>query len=183
MLSALIGHTGFVGSNIMLDHKFSHLYNTKNINTIHHRHYNLIVCSGTSAAKWYANLYPDDDLSNINSLIDNLETVTADKFILISTIDVYNDTQCEQNEDFMPAHSSTAYGTNRLYLENKIMKMFKNYQIIRLPGLFGPGLKKNIIFDAINNNLSEINTLSIFQWYDITDLYKDIIKYENNKAN
>ncbi len=58
---------------------------------------------------------------------------------------------------------------------------YKNYHIIRLPALFGKGLKKNIIFDLIhNNNINNINLNSKFQWYNLDWLKDDINIVINN---
>ena len=53
---------------------------------------------------------------------------------------------------------------------------------MRLPGLFGPGLKKNIIFDFLNNNdLEKIDSRSIYQFYPIVNLWNDIQLTLKNK--
>jgi hydroxypyruvate isomerase len=50
-----------------------------------------------------------------------------------------------------------------------------------LPALFGNGLKKNIIYDLINNNqLNNIQINSFFQWYDLNWLKYDIDIVLNN---
>jgi hypothetical protein len=47
--------------------------------------------------------------------------------------------------------------------------------IIRLPGLFGEGLKKNLVFDLLNNSTSEFTHMdSVFQMYYLANLWKDI---------
>ncbi len=47
--------------------------------------------------------------------------------------------------------------------------------VVRLPGLFGPGLKKNIIFDFLHGNaVDQINAASAFQFYDTRRLWRDI---------
>jgi hypothetical protein len=47
--------------------------------------------------------------------------------------------------------------------------------IVRLPGLVGPGLRKNLIFDFLNgNNLSAFDCRSIFQYYPMINLWHDI---------
>ena len=43
--NALIGYTGFVGGNILRQKPFKYLYNTKNIEDIKQKKFNLIVCS------------------------------------------------------------------------------------------------------------------------------------------
>ncbi|MDF3054482.1 MAG: pyridine nucleotide transhydrogenase, partial [Gammaproteobacteria bacterium] len=47
--------------------------------------------------------------------------------------------------------------------------------IVRLPGLAGPGLRKNVIFDFLNNNnLHSIESRGIFQFYPMVNLWYDI---------
>jgi hypothetical protein len=59
---ALVGYTGFVGSNFMQQHSFTSLFNSKNINEIADQQFNLLVCAGVSAVKWLANQEPENDL-------------------------------------------------------------------------------------------------------------------------
>ena len=162
-MNALIGHTGFVGSNIKNQKEFDYYYNSKNINDIVDKSFNTVVCSGVNSIKWFANSNPKKDYYNIYNLIDKLKTISFKKFILISTIAVYDN----------PANN--AYGRNRLYLENYVRNNFKNYLIVRLPGLFGKGLKKNIIYDLLNNNHIYLpNENSTLQYYSLDNIWKDI---------
>ena len=58
-------------------------------------------------------------------------------------------------------------------MENK----FPDHLIVRLPGLFGHGLKKNVIYDLIHRNQVEnIHPESAFQYYDLKHLTADIEK-------
>jgi sugar phosphate isomerase/epimerase len=174
--TALIGYTGFVGSNLHFDYRFTDIYNSKNISEIANKNYDCVVCAGISAKKWYANLHPDEDKKQIDDLIDILKTAKVNKFIFISTIDVYDQINIGLNEDYVNLGNTHAYGRNRLYAENSIKELFDDYCIIRLPGLFGFGLRKNIIYDYLNNNLKELSFESEFQWYDVADLIYDINK-------
>ena len=68
-----------------------------------------------------------------------------------------------------------AYGLNRRLLEKFVESHFSNYLIIRLPGLVGTGLHKNVIFDFLNkNNLHAIDSRAIFQFYPMFNLWFDI---------
>ena len=175
MKKALIGYTGFVGSNLK-DNTFEGLYNSKNIENIQNKHYNLIICAGVPAEKWRANKKPEKDLKNIRRLIKNLGKVTADEFILISTIDVYPKTINVDEDTLINKKLLNPYGSNRVLLEEFVQKKF-NSTIIRLPGLFGEGLKKNFIFDMVNKkNLDKTHQEGIFQYYSIERLSEDIIK-------
>ncbi|MFI5206247.1 MAG: pyridine nucleotide transhydrogenase, partial [Candidatus Paceibacterales bacterium] len=74
MGDALIGYTGFVGSNILAQRPFDLLYNSKNISDIANKNFNTVVCAGAPGTKWIANKNPEADLANIQNLINNLKT-------------------------------------------------------------------------------------------------------------
>lgn len=175
MADALIGHTGFVGSNILAQRKFEALYNSRNISDIQKRHFDLIVCAGAPGVKWLANKNPKKDKESIDNLISNLRGVETKRIILISTADVYpRPKQVYEDSpiDFSILHP---YGHHRLLLEQFVSEHFSAVHTIRLPGLFGPGLKKNFIYDLIHDNTLELTHYkSIFQFYDLNDLWRDI---------
>jgi hypothetical protein len=50
--SALIGHTGFVGSNLADQCNYSDCFNSKNISEMRGRSFDLVVCAGIQAKKW-----------------------------------------------------------------------------------------------------------------------------------
>jgi len=52
---------------------------------------------------------------------------------------------------------------------------FESHLIIRLPGLVGPGLRKNVIYDLQHgNDLHKVDHRSIFQFYPMVNLWSDI---------
>lgn len=175
MSSALVGYTGFVGSNILRGQTFDALYNSKNFEDIKNRNFDFLVFSGATATKWQSNANPDKDRQHIDGLIRNLETVSADRIVLISTIDVYKN-QVGANEDGPTFYSENhPYGMNRGRLEDFVKSKFKKSHIIRLPGLFGQGIKKNIIFDFIHRNqIEKVDSRGSFQFYNLDYLLHDI---------
>ena len=181
-MKAIVGYTGFVGSNMLQFYVFDNFYNSKNFEEARGKHFEEIIFCGIPAVKWFANKNPNEDTNIIENIKNILNTITCDKFILISTIDVYNNTSCSSNEEsqinFLINHT---YGKNRYLFEKYIEGKFENHFIIRLPALFGKGLKKNIIFDLINNNqIENIPLNSSFQWYNIDRLKNDIDIVINN---
>ena len=52
--ACLIGYTGFVGGNLARQYAFDDCYNSRNIEQIRGRSYDLVVCCGVSAVKWQA---------------------------------------------------------------------------------------------------------------------------------
>lgn len=172
---ALIGYTGFVGSNLSAQSEFTDLYNSKNFESMRGQHYDEVVCAGVSAVKWKANKKTEADWAGIKQLLDVLKTVTADRFILISTIDVYASTQGLDESFDCSSVENHAYGRHRLAVEAFCQSQFANCYVVRLPGLFGANLKKNVIFDLLNNNCLEmINPVSTIQYYDLKHLTADI---------
>src|SRR3954468_23314903 len=87
--SALIGYTGFVGSNLLRQRKFEDCFNSSNIDQISGRNFDIVVVAGARAEKWKANADPAGDLDNIESLIKALTRVNASRVVLISTVDVF----------------------------------------------------------------------------------------------
>ena len=175
MNRALIGYTGFVGSTLLGQTEFNFKYRSTNISDIQGRSFDMVVCAAAPAKKWYANQHPEEDASNIDLLMENLSHIKTDQFILISTVDVFKKPICVNENSLIETENLHPYGFNRFRLECFIKKHFENYLIVRLPGLVGHGLKKNIIFDFLNNNnLESIESRNIFQFYPMDKLWNDI---------
>jgi len=173
--SCLIGYSGFIGSNLAQQHTFSDLYRSTNIADIEGKSYDLLVCSGVSAVKWRANQAPEEDRAGIDRLLGPLSRVRAERVILISTVDVYPAIKDVDETFDCKSRPNHAYGTHRLYVEDTIKKLFPDNFIVRLPAVFGPGLKKNVIYDLIHDNgLDVIQPDSVFQYYDVTALWDDL---------
>lgn len=173
--SALIGYTGFVGSTLLRQTSFDRLYRSTNIDEIDHQHFNLVVCAGAPAQKWLANKDPESDSQKINGLIEHLKTVQCKTFVLISTVDVFKQPVAVNEKTVIDETDLHAYGLHRWRLEQFVMSHFSEHLIVRLPGLVGPGLRKNIIFDFLNqNNLNMIDSRGVFQFYPMVNLWYDI---------
>ena len=173
--SALIGSTGFVGGTLARQRAFTDGFNSKNFQDMRGRHFDEMVCAGVAAVKWKANREPEADRAGIAALEDVLRTVTAEKFILISTIDVYPQTVGADELTALGGIPNHAYGAHRLAFEDFCAARFPKCFIVRLPALFGAGLRKNILFDLLNDNCLEmINPDSSFQYYDLRELTRDI---------
>lgn len=174
MAHALIGYTGFVGGNINAQATFDDVYNTSNINDIDGKEYDLVVSAATYAEMWKINQDPEGDLAQINGLIGHLKNVKAKKLVLISTVGVYKNPNSSDEDTPIELEGLTPYGTNRHHLEQFVSENF-DALIVRLPGLFGEGLKKNVIFDLLNNNMVEkIHSEGVYQYYNLGNIWKDI---------
>lgn len=114
------------------------------------------------------------DRRNIDSLIAHLATVHCETFILISTVDVFANPTGVDEDTTVDKTGLHSYGLHRRLLEEFVEKNFARHLIVRLPGLVGPGLRKNIIFDLHNNNLSLIDSRAHYQFYPMVNLWYDI---------
>nr|VFJ98833.1 MAG: Nucleoside-diphosphate-sugar epimerase [Candidatus Kentron sp. LFY] len=175
MTRCLIGHSGFVGSTLLKQTRFDFLYRSINIGEINGKTFEMAVCAGAPAQKWIVNREPEADLQKINGLIARLKTIECKTFILISTVDVFKNSIDVDENTTVEERGLHAYGLHRRLLEKFVKNHFPNHLIIRLPGLVGPGLRKNVIFDFLNNNnLHAIESRGIFQFYPIVNLWYDI---------
>jgi len=172
---ALIGSTGFVGSNLASQFRFDDQFNSSNISKICYQEYDLVICAGIQAKKWWANQNESEDFAGINKLLESLKKVTAKQFVLISTVDVYPNPTGVDESSFINFSSNHAYGKHRFMAEEYIRSRFTNHLILRLPGLFGAGIKKNVIHDLLNNHeLEKINPEGVYQYYFLDNLKADI---------
>lgn len=172
---ALIGSSGFVGSTLLKQTTFSALYRSTTIQEIACQTFDTVVCAAAPAQKWIANRDPVADRQNIDRLIAHLKTVTCQNFILISTVDVFKTPIGVDEDTPVDEDGLHAYGLHRRLLEKFVQSHFKNHLVVRLPGLVGPGLRKNVIFDFLNdNNLHAIDSRGVFQFYPMVNLWWDI---------
>ena len=173
--SALVGHTGFVGGNLAAQRPFEACFNSKNVEEIAGRSFDLLAISAMPAAMWIANQNPDADRAVLDRLTSCLRQVRAERVVVLSTVAVYP-TPINVDED-TPIDSAvqTAYGRHRLMLEQFAAEQFPRSLAVRLPGLFGPGLKKNAIYDLLHDNeLHKVNAASVYQFYNLDRLWNDI---------
>jgi nucleoside-diphosphate-sugar epimerase len=172
--AALIGYTGFVGSTLLRQRRFDACFNSSNVEQIHGRSFDLIVCAGAPAEKWKANKEPERDLDNIERLTRALVGADAQKVVLVSTVDVFLNPVDVDEDSPTPMTALHAYGRHRRRLEQIVAGRFDAH-IVRLPGLYGPGLKKNIIYDFLHDNeVRKIDSRGVFQFYELRRLWADI---------
>ena len=149
-MKILVGHNGFVGSNLLNQTSFDAIFNSKNIEESFGLNPDFLIYSGVRAEKFLANSDPEKDFSIIENAINNIKKINPKKIVLISTVDVYPSPIFVDENSVIDNSNLHPYGKNRLYLENWIENNFNDYLILRLPALIGENLKKNFIYDIIN---------------------------------
>ena len=175
MTTALFGHTGFVGSNLRRAFDFDRLYNSANAHESAGQHFTLTVFSAARAEKWRANQDPALDEAHIAELGALLNSFTTDQLVLVSTVDVFRSPIAVDETTPIDTTELHPYGANRYWLEQIARQAQPNTLVVRLPALFGPGLKKNVIYDLLHdNNVDRIHRAGEFQYYNLAHLWKDL---------
>jgi hypothetical protein len=146
----LIGHTGFVGGALLRQTHFDACYNSANIAEITAARFGTLVCAAAPGSMLEANRAPERDKAAIDALTERLGRVTAERFVLISSIAVLADFAGGDDEGTEAFQQELAYGRHRRALEAFVEERFPAHVIIRLPALFGAGLRKNFLFDLLN---------------------------------
>ncbi len=147
---ALVGYTGFVGSNIYAKGTFDKVYNSKNIHEAYGTYPDLLIYAGMRAEKYLANSDPAADMELVRQAEENIEKIAPKQLVLISTVDVWKEPNGKTEADPIDTDGLQAYGLNRYYLEQWVRERWPNALIVRLPGLYGMNIKKNFIYDYIN---------------------------------
>lgn len=149
-MNALVGYTGFVGSNIYATGKIDKAFNSKNIERAYGLEPDLLIYAGLRAEKYLANNEPEKDMETIYQAQDNIAKIAPKKLVLISTIDVLKNPNGMDEDAKIKTDGLQAYGMNRYRLECWVRENYPDALIIRLPGLFGINIKKNFIYDYMN---------------------------------
>ena len=143
----LVGSTGFVGGNLAAKHAFAAVCHSTDIAAQFGAKPDLCVYAGVPAAMFLANADPDADLAVMAAARENLRKIAPKQLVLISSIAVYADSRGKDEQSPMTPDGLPAYGRNRLQLEQWVREDYPDALIVRLPALYGIGLKKNFLFD------------------------------------
>ncbi len=149
-MDILVGSTGFVGGNIAAAHRFRMLCHSKNISEAFGTNPDLLVYAGVPAEMFLANQNPDADREVTENAAENIQKINPKKLVLISTIAVLDNPVRAYESVRINKDRLSAYGRNRLALEEAAAEIIPDCHIIRLPALFGDGIKKNFIYDIIH---------------------------------
>lgn len=173
---ALVGWTGFVGGVLARQIQPVARFRSTDIEQLADADVDEIVCAGAPAEKWRANAEPEADWASISRLIDALRRSRARSCVLVSTVDVYADSRGADESRPVDTAQEQAYGRHRALLEEVVADHFPQAVVLRLPALFGPGLKKNLVYDLIHQPGARFaHQDSSFQFYDVRDLWGHVL--------
>ena len=178
-MNVLVGHTGFVGNNLYRYGSFELGVNSGSVREAYGTKPDLCVYAGLRAEKYLANQQPEKDWQMIEQAKENIRMIKPQKLVLISTIDVFKSPLAVYEDSAIDMDGLQPYGYNRRVLENWVRENYPEALIVRLPGLFGGGIKKNFIYDIINvipfmlseTKMGELSSqeAAIEEYYEIQD--------------
>ncbi len=149
-MNALVGCTGFVGSNLYEPGRFDVAFHSSDIQEAYGTTPDLLVYAGMRAEKYLANHAPEKDMELVCEAEENIRRIQPKKLVLISTIDVFKVPKGVDETAEIDTDGLHPYGYNRYCLEQWVRAHYPDALIIRLPGLFGKNIKKNFIYDYIH---------------------------------
>lgn len=158
---ALIGYTGAIGRKIYKVFEEADIgvdcFNTKNIEKIKGREYNVVICAAPTSYKFEVNNNIGNHYSKLKELQQGIKSVKTSHFILVSTQAIIQD-------------SNTAYGELHQMVVNAVLRHQKAYTIYLMDVLFSETLLKGMFHDLI-----------VKQWnYLTTDIIKKIPELEKH---
>ena len=144
----LVGSTGFVGGNLLAKHTFAAECHSSDITAQYGTRPDLCVYAGVPAAMFLANADPEADLAVMRAARENIRQIAPKRLVLISSIAVLADSRgVYEDSPAQDTEALPAYGKNRLQLERWVREDFPDALIVRLPALYGTGIRKNFLFD------------------------------------
>lgn len=192
----LLGAEGFLGKAISFTlekHKLKYTPITrKNYKRFVGKSCNILINSSTNSKKFLSETDFDYDYNEtVNNVLNSIKNFKFKKYILISSSDVYNEkNQLDKTKEnsIIDVSSLSNYAFNKYYAELLVQKKIKNWLIFRCGGLIGKGLKKNPIYDLLNNKKLFIDPKSKFQFIDTVEVAEIILviikrKIKNNIFN
>jgi nucleoside-diphosphate-sugar epimerase len=189
----IIGSNGFIGSNLLNEYIIDNNYNLvtidsreHNIDTYNDRTFDcLYFCSGNSKV-YLSNDNPRKCLEqSVLDLIDYLNLLKYNKFILLSSSVVYpNDIQNKLESMVININDLSPYGAHKLLAEYYVRKLASSHIIYRLTGVFGSGLKKNLLYDLKNkSNIFHVTPDSYIDFIEISCFAKTIKMLSHRLCN
>ena len=149
-MNALVGYTGFIGSNIYACGGIDAGFNSRNIKEAYGLRPDLLIYAGLRAEKYLANSAPEKDMELVLQAEENIRRIAPKKLVLISTVDVFKTPKNVDENSPVDTDGLHPYGYDRYLLEQWARENYPDALVIRLPGLFGINIKKNFIYDMIN---------------------------------
>ena len=164
----VIGGRGFVGSAIAA-HAAERGMRVTTVGRSDYRdivgqRFDLVLFSAGNARRYLAERDPAADLdANVGAVYRAIADFSCERFVLVSTVDVYADPSCIDNTRESAAidpKSLATYGFHKRLAELVTMRRAPGWLIVRLGQMVGPGLSKGPVFDALKGEPLRVSPAS-----------------------
>lgn len=185
---ALIGYTGFVGSNIYVraSNRIEGVYDTQNVEKAYGLEPDVLVFAALRSDRQLAARAPYEDYERVLEAQRNIKKINPAKLVLISTTDVYkNPVGVDEENSVFAVGSDRAdktektgvipYSLNRYYFEEWARKNYPELLIMRLARPYGLNPKNNFLKDFTDESfIKQLDSKSKYQLYPLSRIWEDI---------
>jgi len=182
---ALVGYTGFVGSNIYVraSNRIEGVYDIHNVEKAYGLEPDVLVFAALRSDKQLAQRAPYEDYERVLAAQRNIKKINPAKLVLISTTDVYkNPVGVDEENSVFAVGSDKAdkagvnpYCLNRYYFEEWARKNYPELLIMRLARPYGLNPKNNFLKDFTDESfMRQIDSKSRYQMYPLSRIWEDI---------
>jgi nucleoside-diphosphate-sugar epimerase len=185
----VLGGDGLLGSAIIREL----LKQKKNVTNINRMNYNkfinkkcdFFIYANGNSNKYFATQNPFVDFEmSVTTVMKSINDFRFKKFIFFSSCDVYDKISIKNTfEDSLITKSNNFYGKNKYIAENIVKIYCKKWLILRLGPLIGKNLKKNTIFNLLNNKKVYSNVFSKSSFILTDSVAKFLLKLLHIKKN
>ena len=143
----------------------------------------IIHCAAKVPGKKIIKLEIKDHIQN-NIMTKNIAKFSNSKIIFISSYKIY-DEQAKIGYPYMMSNSKiNNYSSSKIASENLIMNKKNDYLILRLPAIFGYGVKNGLLYKVIKNNYT-LKSKNNNNWciLDVKHTLKPLIKFIEKKLD
>jgi len=132
----------------------------------------LINANGNSV-KWLADKEPVKEFdASVRSVRASLEDFKAGTYVFLSSCDVYpnpSDVRATSEDAVLDTDRQSVYGFHKRLAELCVQRFAPRWLIFRMGGFVGPGLKKNPVFDILNDRPLWVSLASRLQYMHTDD--------------
>ena len=187
----LLGGEGFVGSayaRLLESRGIEHKVITRaNYDNFRGTACDVLINANGNSRKYMANRDPLWEFdASVRSTAESLASFKAEKYILLSSGDVYPDqSNPELTQEDLPIDVSrvSRYGVHKYLGEKLVQGAQKNWLVFRMGGFVGPGLKKNAVYDMLHNDPVWLDPESQLQFISTNQAADIILNIVESNAN
>lgn len=130
------------------------------------RQADVLINANGNSAKYLANQDPAGEIDrSVSSVMRACLDFPVETHVFLSSADVYsNQSDPEENSESTPIDIAalSPYGLCKYLAECVVRNRCRKWIILRLGGLLGPGLKKNVLFDLLTGSPPRVHPDSRF---------------------